>query len=189
MVIIPAMEDDLLPGQFDDSRSRRMLYVAMSRTRRILILTHAFSRMGFGSHLGTGQGKTSRPRSRYLTEMGIQSLLGDKFVRSLPSQLAQNERIIYPQAQPITLQVLPRLDSSAVNTSELRKLINTSFSDEELMIFCYDNYRVVYDQFGVGMSKTVHIQRLIESCERRGLIGNLMEQVRQFSSPHVQIGS
>ena len=36
-----------------------------------------------------------------------------------------------------------------------------TFSDEELMTFCYDNFRPVYEEFTTGISRTQKVQRLV----------------------------
>ena len=63
----------------------------------------------------------------------------------------------------------------------IRKLLTTAFTDEELRQLCYDEppFRPVYEQFSAGMSKDQIIQRLIEYCERKGLMTNLLEIVEE----------
>lgn len=83
LVIIPALENDLLPGMFPPDVSRRMLYVAMTRARSTLIMTHAFERTGSGSYLGAGQGRSQKKRSSLLERINIQSENGAVFVTEL----------------------------------------------------------------------------------------------------------
>jgi hypothetical protein len=63
----------------------------------------------------------------------------------------------------------------------IRKLLTTVFTDEELRRLCYDEsqFRPVYEQFSAGMSKDQVVQRLMEYCERKGLLGNLLEIVEE----------
>ena len=63
----------------------------------------------------------------------------------------------------------------------IRKLLTTAFTDDELRQLCYDEppFRPVYEQFSAGMSKDQIIQRLIEYCERKGLMTNLLEIVEE----------
>lgn len=166
LVIIPALEQDLMPGQFDESLARRMMYVSMTRSRRILIMTHALTRTGTQSHLGSAGGQWRRRRSHFLEEMGIRSQIGQTFIQNLPQRLSS------------ALFVRP----GGVNTAVLRELIKEAFSDENLTIFCYDYYREVYHQFGIGMSKTVKIQRLIEHCVSRQQVDTLLQRIREHNS-------
>ena len=54
-----------------------------------------------------------------------------------------------------------------------------AFSDEELTTFCYDNFRPVYEEFATGMSRTQKVQRLVETCERRGEMAELLARVER----------
>ena len=54
-----------------------------------------------------------------------------------------------------------------------------AFSDEELMAFCYDNFRPVFEEFAMGMSRTQKVQLLAEHCVRRGQIAELLARVEQ----------
>jgi hypothetical protein len=64
------------------------------------------------------------------------------------------------------------------STKMIREFITDSFSDEELVTFCYDYFRDIYEQFATGMSKPAKVQRLIEGCERRGALPNLLTALR-----------
>jgi replicative DNA helicase len=63
----------------------------------------------------------------------------------------------------------------------IRKLLTTAFTDEELRRLCYDEsqFRPVYEQFSAGMSKDQIVHRLLEYCERKGLLGDLLEIVQE----------
>jgi len=165
LVIIPALEQALMPGQFDEDLARRMMYVAMTRSRRILIMTHALTRTGAQSHLGTADGQWQRKRSCFLDEIGIRSQSGRAFIASLEQRLTG-----------VSLLLEERL-----HTAVVRELIKEGFSDEELIVFCYDYFPEVYHQFGTGMSKTVKIQRLIEYCVGHIQIESLLERVREHN--------
>lgn len=165
LVIIPALEQALIPGQHEEDMSRRLMYVSMTRARRILIMTHALSRTGAQSHLGTADGQWRRQRSRLLDEMGVRSQIGTAFVAKLAQDV---DRLVENQEK-------------GVNTAVLRELIKVAFSDEELNVFCYDNYRDVYHDFSIGMSKTAKIQRLIEYAINRLHNLVLIEQVKDMN--------
>lgn len=63
----------------------------------------------------------------------------------------------------------------------IRKLLTTAFTDEELRQLCYDEpkFRPVYEQFSAGMSKDQIVHRLLEYCERKGLLGDLLEIIEE----------
>ena len=64
-------------------------------------------------------------------------------------------------------------------TRDIRKFITQTFGDEELDVFCYDYFREIHEEFAIGMSKTQKVQRLIEGCERRGALPNLLAALRE----------
>ena len=68
---------------------------------------------------------------------------------------------------------------STYNTAAVRELLMAAFSDEELMTFCFDDFRPVYEEFTTGMSRTGKVQRLVESCDRRGETEKLLARVEQ----------
>ncbi len=88
VVIVPAMEDEFMPGQHDRDDRRRLMYVAVTRTSETLILTHARYRPGKQSHLGSGKGQMTRRRSKYVAEMQIRGQAGDGFIRDLRQRLS-----------------------------------------------------------------------------------------------------
>lgn len=69
------------------------------------------------------------------------------------------------------------------NLSVVRELLTVALSDEELTTLAYDRFRPVYESFAGGISKSEKIQYLLEYCERRALIPNLLMQIRQ-SNPN-----
>ena len=86
-----------------------------------------------------------------------------------------------PQAgQPNTPPpATPAPAQPAINTAAVRELLMAAFSDEELTTFCYDNFRPVYEEFAMGMSRTQKVQMLVEHCERRGEMAKLLARVEQ----------
>lgn len=50
-----------------------------------------------------------------------------------------------------------------------------------MMFFCYDHFRSMYHQFGIGMSKAVKVHRLIEHCLTRLEVDKLLQQVEQHN--------
>jgi len=67
----------------------------------------------------------------------------------------------------------------AWDTAVVRELAMTAFNDEELTTFCYDNFRPVYEEFTTGMSRTQKVQRLVETCDRRGEMAKLLARVER----------
>ena len=67
--------------------------------------------------------------------------------------------------------------NQAPNTKTIRKLLTQYFTDEDIRIFCYDNYRPVYDQFSATTSKNIMVQSLIEYCDRRNTISELYDLI------------
>jgi hypothetical protein len=51
-------------------------------------------------------------------------------------------------------------------SADIRRFLTEAFSDEEITTLCFDQFRLVYDSFGSGMTKGQKIQLLIEHCER-----------------------
>lgn len=75
-VIVTDLEEAVIPGDSDRDEQRRIFYVAMTRARRRLYLTHvAAARFDSASYAGTGarQQGQYRPRSRFLDEAGLES--------------------------------------------------------------------------------------------------------------------
>lgn len=68
------------------------------------------------------------------------------------------------------------MNQPTYNLRNLRKLLTTAFSDAELRQLCYDvpEFRPVFEQFSDGMSKDQVVQRLLEYCERKVLMKQLL---------------
>lgn len=74
VVIVPGLENDLMPGSEDIeaiNEKRRLLYVSITRSKEVLMLTHCTYRTGPGAYLGVGGGETQKKRSDFLKEMGF----------------------------------------------------------------------------------------------------------------------
>jgi hypothetical protein len=61
-----------------------------------------------------------------------------------------------------------------LNTADIRGYLTTTYSDEEISILCSDYFRNVYNDFTTGMTKGQKVQLLVDHCQRRGLIPNLL---------------
>lgn len=58
--------------------------------------------------------------------------------------------------------------------ADIRTFLTDAFSDEEIEIFCFDNFPWVQNEFSSGMSKNEKIRRLIEYCQRHELVPQLI---------------
>ena len=67
--IIPAVEDAFIPNDWYEPEQRRLLYVSMSRAKRALIISHAWSRKGKATHRSKEHSVTGREKSRFLDEV------------------------------------------------------------------------------------------------------------------------
>lgn len=67
------------------------------------------------------------------------------------------------------------------NTVTIRELLKVIFDDQELIIFCYDSFRPVYDKFASEMSRLWKIQLLIDYCEKYDQFDELLTQVRDIN--------
>ena len=59
------------------------------------------------------------------------------------------------------------------NKAELRQLVMTYFSDDELNALCFDYFPEVLNNFTTGMTKSQKVIELLSYCERRDLMENL----------------
>lgn len=64
------------------------------------------------------------------------------------------------------------------SSSDIRRFLMDTFSDEELETFCFDYFQECHSSFAQGMSKSVKVRRLIEYCQRRDLTANLLEAIK-----------
>jgi hypothetical protein len=83
-------------------------------------------------------------------------------------------------AGPVVTAPAPQpAPAPAFDTAVVRELLIAAFSDEDLTTFCYDYFRPVYEEFAGGMSRTGKVQRLVEYCERKGRLPELLEGVER----------
>jgi formylglycine-generating enzyme required for sulfatase activity len=69
--------------------------------------------------------------------------------------------------------------NSQPSTADIRQFLTEFFSDEELATLCFDYFRDVYDDFAAGMTKGQKIQLVLERCERRGVLPNLLAAIQR----------
>jgi len=71
VVMLPALEDDIIPGETPNVEERRRLfYVSITRTTELLLMSWAAQRVGPEIHRATGRKILGKKRSRFLVEMG-----------------------------------------------------------------------------------------------------------------------
>jgi hypothetical protein len=63
-------------------------------------------------------------------------------------------------------------------TADIRRFIMDIFSDEELTTFCFDNFPEVQDNFTSGMTKGDKTLRLLDYCQRRERLPDLLKCLR-----------
>jgi hypothetical protein len=84
---------------------------------------------------------------------------------SQPVSDANPPEVSYPESQT------PKLEP---NTTDLRQFLSDLFSDEEITTLCYDHFPEVHNNFGTGMTKGQKIQSLLDHCQRRDQLPELL---------------
>ena len=64
--------------------------------------------------------------------------------------------------------------------AEIRQFLHDHFEDLELETLCFDYFPQVRDEFAAGMRKGQKILLLIDYCQRRELVPNLLAAIRRF---------
>jgi hypothetical protein len=86
-------------------------------------------------------------------------------------------------------------DNNLPHTADIRQFLTEAFSDEELITLAFDYFTVAYDDFASGMTKQQKIQLLLEYCQRRQVIPNLLAAIqrtrpeqykKQFAQPPIR---
>lgn len=69
VVFIPALEDSVMPGNYLEVEQRRILYVAITRARKAVFLSNAWSRIGHEKYRAGGGSVKNRKPSRFWDEI------------------------------------------------------------------------------------------------------------------------
>jgi len=69
VVFVPALENELLPNEWYEPEQRRLLYVSMTRAKRRLLLSWAWSRTGRATYRNPSRKAVGRQRSRFLDDI------------------------------------------------------------------------------------------------------------------------
>lgn len=84
-VFVIAAEDEILPYEEKESAKaddRRLLYVSMTRARKMLFVTFSGRRAGAQVHSGRNSGHPQRSLTRFLRNSSVQTHSGEQFVES-----------------------------------------------------------------------------------------------------------
>ncbi len=65
------------------------------------------------------------------------------------------------------------------NYETIRELVGAVFNDEDLHIFCHDNFSDVKELFTTGQTQKARIQLLIDYVERKGHTDRLLSKIRK----------
>jgi len=71
IVLIPALDDELIPNGWYEPEQRRLLYVSMTRAKEVLLMSSAWSRTGRVTYRSDARAETDRARSRFIDEIGL----------------------------------------------------------------------------------------------------------------------
>jgi hypothetical protein len=63
--------------------------------------------------------------------------------------------------------------------TDIRQFINETYNDEELEVLCFDEFSEVYRNFTTGQTKTQKILRLLDYCDSRDRIPNLLSHLKE----------
>jgi formylglycine-generating enzyme required for sulfatase activity len=65
------------------------------------------------------------------------------------------------------------------STADIRQSLFDFFNDEELTVLCFDFFREVHDNFASGMTRAQKVQLLLDYCDRRTIIPNLLAAIQR----------
>ncbi len=76
VVVIPDANDEIIPGNNDESEQRRLFYVSITRARRRCVVTYTQVRADRSRYAGRGSQMSgiARTRTRYLKEAGVETV-------------------------------------------------------------------------------------------------------------------
>jgi formylglycine-generating enzyme len=68
---------------------------------------------------------------------------------------------------------------SQPNTADIRQFLTEAFNDEELTTLCFEYFPEVHDNFALGMTKAQKVLLLLDYCQRREIIPNLIAALQR----------
>ncbi|MDM8532303.1 AAA-like domain-containing protein [Anaerolineales bacterium HSG25] len=74
-----------------------------------------------------------------------------------------------------------KLSSYQYNTTAIRQLLPKIFTDSALIMFCYDHFPTVYQQFQTDTSLNDRVSLLVNYCEQNQLFDQLLPLVRDIN--------
>jgi hypothetical protein len=91
----------------------------------------------------------------------------------LPASAAHHSPAATRHSSPAT--------SSTWNTAAIRQLLTAALDDQSLTDLAFDHFRPVYDQFGIGLTRSHKIQLLLDYCTRHNQIESLLTQIERLN--------
>ena len=152
-VFITGFEDGMFPLIHDDDKDdveeeRRLLYVAITRAKRMLYITHARDRMRFGSH-------EMRMKSRFLEEIPEECIeesdtasFGNKKIQQLESNIRNRKTNFFVDKTEIIEKEKPKLKSDDFELGD--KIMHTPWGkgtvvqikdngDDKIIVIAFEN--------------------------------------------------
>jgi hypothetical protein len=83
-----------------------------------------------------------------------------------------------PKGVPFSFEEEP---ATLTEAGKVRTYLNGALSDSELSDLCMDYYPAVYDQLSAGMTRNAKLRTLVEHCQRRNRLGELMRRAREIN--------
>ena len=99
VVIVAALDEELMPGPNNRDEERRLLYVSLTRARHVLFVTHARRRTGQQALSGI-QTRNAHTRTSFLNATGLRARAGREFVETFTPDLALLSPLPNPEAFP-----------------------------------------------------------------------------------------
>lgn len=95
VVIIPAADEELVPGGNNVDEERRLFYVSLTRARHLLIVAHAAIRRGQQAMSGTPIGGRNHRRTTFMDASGVRAVPG----RAFAATFAPDPRLLTPPSK------------------------------------------------------------------------------------------
>jgi DNA helicase-2/ATP-dependent DNA helicase PcrA len=94
-VIIPAADEELVPGGNHVDEERRLFYVSLTRARHLLMVTHATTRRGQQAMSGEPIGGRNHRRTTFMDASGVRAVSG----RAFSASFVPDPRLLTPPSK------------------------------------------------------------------------------------------